>query len=65
MNNGDQTNLSITNNIYANTQLQAYCPVLSSADVGEVDADSVAMGLVNMRVDSTFTATVGTYGVYV
>jgi len=64
MNNGDQTNLSITNNIYANTQLQAYCPVLSSADVGEVDADSVAMGLVNIRVDSTFTATVQTYGVY-
>ena len=64
MNNGDQTNLSITNNIYVNSQLQAYCPVLSSADVGEVDADSVAMGLVNLRVDSTFTANVGTHGVY-
>jgi hypothetical protein len=64
MNNGDQTNLSITNNIYVNCQLQAYCPVLSSADVGEVDEDSLAMGLVNLRVDSKFTAGVYTHGVY-
>ncbi len=65
MNNGDQTNLSVTNNIFVNCQLQAYCPVLSSADVGEVDMDSLAMGLVNLRVDSTFTAGVQTHGVYV
>jgi len=65
MNNGDQTNLSITNNIYVNCQLQAYCPVLSKADVGEVDLDSLPMGLVNLRVDSTFTANVGNHGVYV
>lgn len=65
MNNGDQTNLSVTNNIFVNCQLQGYCPVLSSADVGEVDADSLAMGLVNLRVDSTFTAGVQTHGVYV
>jgi len=65
MNNGDQTSLSITNNIYVNCQLQAYCPVLSSADVGEVDADSLPMGLVNLRVDSTFSANIGTQGVYV
>ena len=65
MNSGDQTNLSITNNIFVNCQLQAYCPVLSKADVGEVDLDSLPMGLVNVRVDSTFTANVGTHGVYV
>ena len=65
MNNGDQTNLSITNNIYVNCQLQAYCPVLSSADVGEVDIDSLPMGLVNVRVDSTFTSNIGTHGIYV
>ncbi len=65
MNNGDQSNLSITNNIYVNCQLQAYCPVLSKADVGEVDIDSLPMGLVNVRVDSTFTANVGTHGIYV
>jgi hypothetical protein len=65
MNNGDQTNLSVTNNIFVNCQLQGYCPVLSSADVGEVDTDSLAMGLVNLRVDSTFTAGVQTNGVYV
>jgi hypothetical protein len=65
MNCGDQTNLSITNNIYVNCQLQAYCPVLSSADVGEVDEDSLPMGIVNLRVDSTFLANVGMHGVYV
>jgi len=65
MNNGDQTNLTVTNNIFVNCQLQAYCPVLSSADVGEVDADSLPMGLVNLRVDSIFTANIGTHGVYV
>ncbi len=65
MSNGDQTNLSITNNIYVNCQLQAFCPVLSTSDAGEVDPDGLPMGLVNLRVDSTFTANVGTHGVYV
>ena len=65
MNCGDQTNLSVTNNIFVNCQLQGYCPVLSSADVGEVDIDSLAMGLVNVRVDSTFTANVAVHGIYV
>jgi len=64
MNNGNSTNLSITNNVYVNCQLQAFCPVLSTSDAGEVDADGVAMGLVNIRVDSTFTANVGKHGVY-
>ena len=65
MNYGDQTNFSITNNIYVNCQLQDFCPVLSKADTGEVDADGLPMGFVNLRVDSTFTANVGTHGVYV
>jgi len=56
MNNGDQTNMSETNNIFVNCQLQAYCPVLFSADAGEVDPDGLPMGLVNVRVDSTFNA---------
>ena len=65
MNNGDQTNLSITNNIYVNVQLQDFCPVLSTADAGEVDDSALAMGLVNLKVDSTFSANVGKHGVYV
>jgi hypothetical protein len=65
MNYGNQTNLSITNNIYVNTQLQAYCrDPLGVEDVGP-DADTLAMGLVNLRVDSTFTAGVATHGVYI
>jgi len=64
MNRGDQTNLSTTNNIFVNCQLQGYCPVLSSADAGETDIDQLPMGLVNIRVDSTFSANIGTHGIY-
>ena len=56
MNNGDQTNMSVTNNIFVNCQLQGYAPPLATADVGEVDVDGLPMGLVNVRVDSTFLA---------
>jgi hypothetical protein len=56
MNNGDQTNMSETNNIFVNCQEQGYCPVLTRADAGEVDIDQLPMGLVNLRVDSTFNA---------
>jgi hypothetical protein len=56
MNNGDQTNMSETNNIFVNCQLQGYAPPLFKADVGEVDMDGEPMGLVNLRVDSTFNA---------
>jgi len=65
MNNGNQTNLSITNSIFVNCQLQAFCPVLSTSDAGEVDPEGLPMGLINLRVDSTFSANVGTHGVYV
>jgi len=56
MNNGDQTNMSETNNIFVNCQLQGYAPPLGVADAGEVDIDGLPMGLVNLRVDSTFNA---------
>jgi hypothetical protein len=56
MDRGHQTNISITNNIYVNCQLQGYCNVLQKSDAGEVDPDSLPMGLVNVRVDSTFLA---------
>jgi hypothetical protein len=56
MNNGDQTNMSVTNNIFVNCQLQAYSSVLFTADAGEVDPDGLPMGLINLRVDSTFRA---------
>lgn len=56
MNNGDQTNMSVTNNIFVNCQLQAFAPPLTTADAGEVDMDGLPMGLVNLRVDSTFNA---------
>jgi hypothetical protein len=64
MNNGDQTNLSVTNNIYVNCQLQAYYVPYGVWDVGP-GPDTAGMGLVNLRVDSSFTANVGTHGVYV
>jgi len=56
MNNGDQTNMSVTNNVFVNCQLQGYSSILFTADVGEVDPDGLPMGLVNVRVDSTFNA---------
>jgi hypothetical protein len=64
MNNGDQTNFSVTNNIFVNVQLQGYDHSLFTADNGEVDADDVPMGLINIRVDSTFTSNIATHGVY-
>jgi len=56
MNNGDQSNMSVTNNIFVNVQLQGYSNTLQGPDGGEVDMDSLPMGLVNLRVDSTFLA---------
>ena len=64
MSYGDQTTLSITNNIYVNCQLQAYYRPFGVEDVG-LSADTLPMGLVNLLVDSTFTANVGVHGVYV
>jgi hypothetical protein len=56
MNNGDQANMSVTNNIFVNCQLQGYSSILFTVDVGEVDPDGLPMGLINIRDDSTFQA---------
>lgn len=61
MDRGDQTNMSVTNNIFVNCQLQGYCNVLQAKDAGEVDPDSLPMGIVNVRVDSTFNANGASY----
>ena len=64
MNYGNQTNLSITNNVFVNTQLQAYCPFRGVTDQ-PLGPDTTEIGLVNLLVDSIFTANVATHGVYV
>jgi hypothetical protein len=65
MSDGTQTNLSITNSIFVNCQLQPFSNSLRYNDAGEIDVRLQPMGLVNLRVDSIFTANVGTHGVYV
>jgi len=45
---GYQTNVSNTNNIYVNCNVQAY-PGISTIDVGEQDLDAQPMGLVNIH----------------
>lgn len=45
---GYQTNVSNTNNIYVNCNVQAY-PGISTIDVGEQDLDGLPMGLVNLH----------------
>ena len=52
MNPGFQSNVSITNNIFINCNLQCFAPVLSIFDVNETDAGSLPMGLVNVYPDS-------------
>jgi len=56
MNTGDHPNYSVTNNIFVNVQLQCFAPLLEGIDVGEVDPDSLPMGLVNILDDSAFDA---------
>jgi len=53
---GDHANYSVTNNVFVNVQLQGFAPVLEANDVGEVDVDSLPMGLVNLKPDSMFLA---------
>ena len=45
---GYQTNVSNTNNIYVNCNVQAY-PGISTIDVGEQDLDGLPMGLINLH----------------
>ena len=52
MNPGYQSNVSLTNNIFINCNLQCFAPVLSNLDVRETDAGNLPMGLVNVYPDS-------------
>jgi hypothetical protein len=56
MNYGGYSNFSLTNNIFVNSQVQPFAPILFLKDSGEIDLDTLAMGLVNIYVDSTFKA---------
>ncbi len=56
MNTGDHANISVTNNIFVNCNIQGYSPVLDVKDVGEVDPDQLPMGFVNVLDDSAFQA---------
>jgi hypothetical protein len=58
---GDYPNFSVTNNIFVNVDLQPFAPVLFGIDTGEIDEDSLAMGLVNIYVDTTFTKGGGSF----
>jgi len=52
MNPGLQNNISLTNNIFVNCNIQGFAPILATWDVGEVDPDKLPMGLVNVYPDS-------------
>ena len=56
MNPGYQSNVSLTNNIFINCNLQCYAPILSNLDVGETDAGNLPMGLVSVYPDSANAA---------
>jgi hypothetical protein len=53
MNLGNTGNISITNNIFVNSNVQGYCSAFQQADAGEVDKDDLPMGFVNVYHDST------------
>jgi len=56
MNPGFQSNVSLTNNMLVNCNVQCFAPILSSLDVGETDPDNLPMGLVNVYPDSADVA---------
>jgi hypothetical protein len=51
MNNGYQSNVSVTNNLFVNCNVQPY-PAIHSIDQGEQDPEWLPMGLVNVYPDS-------------
>ena len=55
MNSGYQSNVSLTNNLFVNVNVQPY-PALHSIDQGEQDPDWLPMGLVNVYPDSADVA---------
>ena len=56
MNPGYQSNVSLTNNMFINCNVQCFAPILSTLDVGETDPDNLPMGLVNVYPDSADAA---------
>ncbi len=56
MNPGYQSNVSLTNNMFVNCNVQCFAPILSTMDVGETDPDNLPMGLVNVYPDSADVA---------
>jgi hypothetical protein len=61
MSMGDVTNFSITNNVFVNSNVQGYSPILSNNDNGEVDSRKLPMGFVNVMDDSLFKANGGNF----
>lgn len=55
LNLGYQSNMSVTNNMFINSNIQAY-PRMQSIDSGEQDLDWLPMGLVNVFPDSVNVA---------
>jgi hypothetical protein len=56
MNPGFQSNVSLTNNMFVNCNIQGFAPILASMDVGEIDPAKLPMGLVNVYPDSADVA---------
>jgi hypothetical protein len=64
MNRGTVSNISVTNNIFVNCDVQPYSPILNHADQGEVDSYSTAMGIINVAPDSALFKAAGTGGAH-
>jgi len=56
MNIGNTNQISITNNIFINCNVQPYSVALQTADKGEVDKEDLPMGFVNVYADSAAEA---------
>lgn len=65
MNRGVVTNLSITNNIFINSNAQAFAPIMSHIDGSETDPGNQPMGLINVCPDSALFKAEGGGHVYV
>lgn len=52
MNIGNTGNISLTNNLFVNSNVQGYNSVFQTEDAGEVDVDDLPMGFINALADS-------------
>jgi len=52
MNIGNTGMVSLTNNLFVNSNVQGYCSAFQDEDAGEVDKRDIPMGLVNAIADS-------------